>query len=337
MQDVKNTSLQSTQEWDARIIRSARRVFTCRRIDSPPFQFDATARGNLLKQAELVCGDRVRVTVHYHSEQPSYEISELVPRENHIFRFLPRGREIKIIAANIDLMLIVVSLKRPDYKRGLIDRFLLRSHLWKVKALVIFNKADLLTESEFEQLGWQQEIERVQSLIDGAYVLSGHQPQWINPMAAAHQRLGIGDFLQLQQKIQHQTVLVIGQSGVGKSSLVSALTEQRIQLKHQELGKAGKGMHTTTWCELVEDGPYRLIDSPGIRGLSIDDIDRDDLLSLMPDVEQHALTCQFTNCNHDQHSKGCHFHHPSTTEALLSRLDSYLRFVQERTGHYRER
>lgn len=321
----------------ALIIRSARRVFTCRRIDSPTDQFEATARGNLLKQAELVCGDRVLVTIHYHSEQPSYEISELLPRENHIFRFLPRSRDIKIIAANVDLMLIVVSLKHPDYKRGLIDRFLLRSHLWKVKALVIFNKADLLTASELEQLGWQLEMERVQSLIEGSYVLSGHQPDWINPLAATHQLLGIGSFLQLQQKIQDQTVLVIGQSGVGKSSLVTALTEQRIQLKHQELGKAGKGMHTTTWCELVEDGPYRLIDSPGIRGLSIDDIDRDDLLSLMPDVQQHALNCQFTNCTHDEHSKGCHFFHPSTTPALLSRLDSYLRFMQERSGHYRDR
>ncbi len=120
---------------------------------------------------------------------------------------------------------------------------------------------------------------------------------------------------------------------MGKSQTITAITDGKTELKTGAVGKVGKGSHTTTWSEIIDCGNFELIDSPGIRQFSIDDIASGDLIELFPDVEEVATGCSFTNCGHESNNKGCAFYSGKRSEyereLILSRLDSYKQLLAE--------
>ena len=121
----------------------------------------------------------------------------------------------------------------------------------------------------------------------------------------------------------------MGQSGVGKSKLIQSLSNEQIQTKSLELGVVGKGVHTTSWTEFHVLDNLNLIDSPGIRFLSLNDITKEELLPLMPDLEELSRNCKFHNCQHEEKSKGCIFWSGQNSQIIDSRFQSYLRFKEE--------
>jgi len=303
----------------AKVLRSSTRMFDCRcLLDGKLIQ--ALALGNLLKEDSIVVGDFVCI----EQQEDSYTIVKVLPRQNEMYRLSIREGRKKIIAANCDYLIIQSSVSRPEYKRGIVDRFLIRAAEWNIPALVIFNKMD---QFDSEKMDIQFESERLRPLNVSCYEISAVSPE------RPAQILSLG-FSQLKQEITGKTSIFLGQSGVGKSKTISALSGGEIELKSNEVGKIGKGAHTTTWSEIIELGSFSLIDSPGIRSFSLEDIDPDHLMNYFPDLCDYAALCKFTNCSHEADAVGCYFYNQELSskgnvKAIHSRLDSYLRILNE--------
>lgn len=302
----------------ARVIKSDKRIFDCKIIETSQI-VQATALGNLLKEDTIVVGDYVEL----EAQSDEWIIKSVDERKNEIFRMLRRESKKKVTAANCDCLIILNSSSKPAYKRGIVDRFLTRAHQWQVHPIVIFNKMDQYSAKDFDI---KFEADRLKFLgvecfeicaIDPAY-----KPQFLT--------LGLEE---LKASLKDKTALFVGQSGVGKSQTINAISGENIDLRTGAVGKVGKGAHTTTWSEIVHCKDFDLIDSPGIRQFSIDDITSGDLIELFPDVEQVATGCSFTNCGHEEKNKGCAFYSdnlsPVDQKLLLTRLDSYKQLLEE--------
>ena len=281
----------------------------------------ACALGKLLRGKEIVVGDYV--TLEKIADGEEYQIAAVEERKSEIFRVIVRENKKKVTAANCDLMIILTSVSKPEFKRGIVDRFLVRAYQWGIEPVVVFNKMD---EFDTQEMDFSFEVDRLSLLGIKCYEVSAkfedYKIRFLN--------LGISD---LKNYIKNKTSIFLGQSGVGKSKMISALSDGEIKLLSQQVGRAGKGSHTTTWSEIVECDSFSTIDSPGIRSFSLEDISPDDLLTFFPDLVEIACQCKFNNCSHDEKTKGCAFwkldQNDRNTALIMSRLDSYLRIYSE--------
>lgn len=306
----------------ARIFRSSKRHFDCQREDSKEI-VQATALAALLKEDHIVVGDWVELSPPPQGGE-EYKIEKVIERKNSIFRNIPREQKKKVIAANIDVMLVVVSAGKPDYKRGLVDRYLARSDYWNVPAYLVFNKMDLYDENDFDI---NFEADRLNWLDVECFEVSAQESEY----SPKYLPQGLKD---LATKLHDKTAILVGHSGVGKSRLITTLSKGKVELLSGELGSVGKGAHTTTWAELIDAEDFTLIDSPGIRSMSLSDLTKQDLLYCFSDVNEWTTKCQFSsNCTHEPNSKGCFFqkldNKKREDQLILSRLESYKRVLEE--------
>jgi ribosome biogenesis GTPase / thiamine phosphate phosphatase len=303
----------------ARIFSSNSRIFDCLTESGEIIQ--ATSLAKLLKKEHIVVGDNVILEAEGDDQ---WTIKEVEERSSIIFRNIPREHTKKIIAANVDAVLIIVSAGQPTYKRGLVDRYLVRAHQWGLPALLVFNKMDLYA-SEFDI---HFECERVAGLQVESFEICAEDSKYKNKFL----KLGFND---LKKRLKNSTAILLGQSGVGKSRLITELSGGDVELLSGDLGKIGKGMHTTTWAELVDCKHFTLVDSPGVRSMSLTDVTEDELLSCFPDISDGSVKCKFTDCKHAENSKGCWFQtlkiENHSDAVVLSRLDSYTRIRDEIT------
>lgn len=306
----------------ARIFRSSKRQFDCQRDDTKEL-VSATALAALLKEDHIVVGDWVELAPPAQAGQ-DWVIHKVHPRTSSIFRNLPREQKKKVIGANVDIILVVASIGKPQYKRGLVDRYLVRSDYWNVPAYVAFNKADLYDPNEFDL---NFEADRLKYLPVECFEVSAENHDY-SPRFLSQ------GFKELKEKLKGKTAILVGHSGVGKSRLITELTAGKVQLLSGELGKVGKGAHTTTWAELIDAVDFTLIDSPGIRSMSLSDLTQEELLQSFSDIQEFATKCKFaSNCQHEENSKGCFFQkldkNQREDQLILSRLDSYKRVLSE--------
>jgi ribosome biogenesis GTPase / thiamine phosphate phosphatase len=306
----------------ARIFRSSKRHFDCL-IENTKDIVQATALASLLREDHLVVGDWVLISPPPQGGE-EWIIHEIVPRKNSIFRNIPRENKKKVIAANVDVMMLVVSAERPAYKRGIIDRYLARADYWDVPSFLIFNKMDLYDPTEFDI---QFEADRLKWLDVQCFEISAQSKDY-KPRYLAQ------GFKELDEQLKGKTAVLVGHSGVGKSRLITELSNGMVNLLSGELGKGSKGAHTTTWAELIDAEEFSLIDSPGIRSMSLSDLTQEELLQGFSDVQEWATKCQFaSNCHHDERSKNCFFQKLSgearEDQLILSRLESYQRILSE--------
>jgi ribosome biogenesis GTPase len=298
----------------ARIIRSSKRIFDCWLEDSQE-TVQAVVHASILKEhGHVVVGDVVIIKAQDNSEQ--FEIIELVERESELYRRNVREKKKKVIAANVDFILIVSSVSKPEYKPNLIDRYLLRAVQWDIPAVVILNKMD-----EFDnQFDLSFEKAKFEKIGVKCFEASATSPDDF-------------EFRQLQAKLKGETAILMGQSGVGKSKLISSLSGGKVDLLSNELAKGvGKGAHTTTWSELIDCGDFMLIDSPGVRSMALSDLTQEELPELFPDLYEGMQQCKFPDCKHEENSKGCYFHQLGDSmedQITLSRLNSFLRIRDE--------
>lgn len=279
----------------------------------------ATALGNLLKGDDnsIVVGDYVMI-------DDKNTIVEVLPRTNEMYRLIIREQKKKVTASNCDLMVIVSSVSRPEYKRGIVDRFLVRAHQWGIRPLMVFNKMD---EYDPSLLDIQFEFDRMNNLGIECFEVSAAKADYQTHFL----ELGLAD---LKSRLQGKTSIFLGQSGVGKSKLISAASDGKINLLSRDVGRVGKGTHTTTWSEIVDSESMSLIDSPGIRSFGVEDLLEEDLITYFPDIEEGAVKCKFSNCSHLEGTTGCYFYNKLDqnayeTKLIMSRLESYLRMKEE--------
>ena len=301
----------------AHIYEAHKKEFLCK-IDSENKTVSASAKGTVLKSNQLVAGDKVLL----EKKGDDYQIVDLIDRRNEIFRMNVRERKKRITAANCDLVIIATSVSRPPYKQGVIDRFATRSFQWDVPAIVVFNKMD-----EFQDdFDIDFEMRRFENIGIECFEVSAEYPE-------TPPRFGRGSFKDLKEKLLKTQSIILGQSGVGKSKLVTSLSDKKVKLASYEIGKGGKGTHTTSWSEMIDCGAFRIIDSPGIRSFSLDDISPEELINFFPDLLPITLTCQFNDCQHESSIKGCAFYgggtDPQTADIIGSRLSSYKKIMEE--------
>lgn len=230
----------------------------------------------------IAVGDRVSLQAEDDAEGTAV-ITGIEPRENYMVRTSPHNRHQKhIVAANIDLALLVATIKEPRTSNGFIDRFLITAEAYHIPAAIVFNKADLLTGKHREE--W---LER--KLM---YEAIGY------PVFTATALKGEG-LEELTGQLKDRTTLFSGHSGVGKSTLINHLIPD-LKLRVQEVsGWSGKGQHTTTFAEMF-DLPFggRIIDTPGVKEFGIVDMQREELSHYFPEMKAEIRDCRFNNCIH---------------------------------------
>lgn len=212
-------------------------------------------------------------------------IEALYPRKSSLSRPDSRG-QLKIIAANIDYIIIVIA-PLPEPSSLLIDRYLVAAELATIEPILLLNKMDLLDETGSEK--FNELIERYQSI---GYKVASCSTRQTNGLLA------------LQALLEHHSFVFVGQSGVGKSSIVNALLPGTGQ-QTGALSNSQLGTHTTTTARLFHttEGGY-LIDSPGIREFGLDINDHIELSKGFKEFDQFLGLCQFRDCKHDR-EPGC--------------------------------
>ncbi len=232
-------------------------------------------------------GDRVGITVN---PDGSAYITEIMPRKNYIIRRASNlSKEAHIIAANLDQTCLIVTLANPVTSTTFIDRFLSTAEAYRVKAIIVINKTDLLTDPEDAEL-----LEAVTYL----YQSIGYD--------VIHTSARTGEGIDtLREALAGKTTLLSGNSGVGKSSLINDIIPG-LELRTAEISATHQtGMHTTTFSEMfpLPDGGY-IIDTPGVKGFGTIDYDKYEVAHFFPDIFRAAEECRYGNCTHTR-EPGC--------------------------------
>lgn len=227
----------------------------------------------------VAVGDRV----HYEIDGDDASISKILPRKNYVVRQSPRQKHnLHLLAANVDQAVVVVTIVEPMLKQGFIDRFLLMTEPHDIPAIIVFNKSDLYGVNELE----------VFAVLEDIYQQIGYEVMLTSAMN--------GDQInELRKKLLNKTTLIGGQSGVGKSSLLNILHAGFEIPTNVISGYSGKGQHTTTFAEMLHiDKDTAIIDTPGIKTLSFNNLEIEDVAHNFREFFIASDRCKFGNCTH---------------------------------------
>ena len=279
--------------------------------------FPAVLRGKVrLKASEITnpiaVGDRVKY--EWADEGDSAVITEILPRRNYVIRRSTNlSRQAHIIAANVDRAYIVVSLYFPEIKLPFLDRILVTCELYGIPATIVLSKTDLYREPAAE------EIAHFRSIYEGA----GYE------VIETSVKTGEG-IDRIREACKGRVNLFSGESGVGKSSLIKAL-DPSLDPKIGTISAAHlQGKHTTSLYEMypLSGGGY-LIDSPGIRGFGLVDVEKEEIAKYFPEMLRASVHCRFTPCTHT-HEPGCAVKAAVDAGTISpERYNSYLGMLEE--------
>lgn len=233
-------------------------------------------------------GDEVEVQYEAGDEVKGV-ITEVLPRRNYIVRQSPRRKhDLHLLASNVDQAVLVTTIVSPMLKMGFIDRFLLMTEPHNIPVIIVINKNDLFGEEEKEIFGGL----KIMYEDIGYRVIS----------CSAQTGEGVDE---LRGLLKDKISLVAGQSGVGKSTLVNAI-QPGLGLRTEEISEySGKGQHTTTFAEMfsLDQGGY-IIDTPGIKMLSFNNLEPMDVAHNFREFFVVSSFCRFPNCLH-RNEPGC--------------------------------
>ena len=237
----------------------------------------------------VVVGDEVACEA---DEGGDYVIADILPRRNYVIRRASNlSKESHIIAANVDQALLMASLRSPETPTEFVDRFLVTCEAYKVPVTILLSKLDL------------QDAEAVAEF-RAVYEGAGYRVLEVS----VREGRGVEEVREL---LAGRTTLVSGNSGVGKSTLIQAI-DPSLDIRTGEISESHhKGRHTTTFSTMYPlAGGGAVIDTPGIKGFGLIDIDEAELWHYFPEMMRVAPACRFYNCTHT-HEPGC-----AVTEAV---------------------
>ncbi len=266
----------------------------------------------------IAVGDRVKFETD--PSDGTGVISELQERRNYIIRKASNlSKESQIMAANIDQVFLMVTLKYPVTPVEFIDRFLVTSEAYRIKTSIIFNKTDLYEEEENETM---KLLTAVYSGI-GYTCFSISLIQMINTEA-------------LKEAMKEKISLLAGNSGVGKTTLLNYLNPG-LDLKTGEISEYHRqGKHITTFPEMhpLPAGGF-LIDTPGIRGFGMIDMERSEIYHFFPEIFRKSKDCRFNNCLHLEEPDCAVRNAVEKGEIYWMRYRSYLNILEDENRKYR--
>ena len=257
----------------------------------------------------VVVGD----TVHCESgEDGEWVIVDIAPRRNYIIRRASNlSKESHIIASNIDRAMLVVTLVEPVTATEFIDRFLVTCEAYKVPVTILLAKIDLLQESP-------EMVEQFHRIYEAA----GYE---VIDISATN---GIG-VERIKEMLAGKTTLLSGNSGGGKSTLIGAI-DPTIEIRTGEISDSfHKGKHTTTFSTMYRIADGFIIDTPGVKGFGLIDIDDKELWHYFPEMISRVGECKFFNCTHTHEPHCAVIEAVKREEIAFSRYESYLKILDE--------
>jgi|TARA_B110000027_G_scaffold121584_1_gene135885 ribosome biogenesis GTPase len=285
------------------------------KLDSGSF-IKARIQGKFRNQAikttnPVSVGDEVGLLINDNNEAV---INKIYPRKNYIIRkSVNLSKEAHIIASNLDLAVLLVTVINPLTSPGFIDRFTVTAQAYNIPLLIVFNKVEIYDKKAIEKL----------EIFEKSYHKAGYETIRMSVL----ENLAMDTFV---EKIQNKTVLVSGNSGAGKSTLINKIIPD-LALKTGEISAShNTGKHTTTFAEMFDfDEKTQIIDTPGIKGFGLVDFDKSELSRFFPEMLQMLQYCKFHNCNHIN-EPGCEvLNQLSKNNFSLTRHQSYLAMYQE--------
>ena len=294
----------------------------------------------------VAVGDRVEVDV-------SGFISQIFDRKNYIIRRPANlSKQIHILAANIDVALLVATIKSPATSLVFIDRFLAAAESFSVPAVLIFNKIDLLKTKSchcgLDPQSLENKATEKQTIAGQARNdKESKDEEKLETIIKLYQTIGYkclktsiinnSGVDKIKKEIEGKIVLLAGNSGVGKSSMINSIFENNVARTAKISEYHQKGMHTTTFTEMFFfDSQTFIIDTPGIKGFGTIDMQENEIGHYFKEIFAVSKNCRFPNCTH-RHEPNCAVLQAIEDKKIaLSRYQSYLSIMEDaKEGKYR--
>jgi ribosome biogenesis GTPase len=268
----------------------------------------------------IAVGDVVDFEIDETSDAITGSIHHIHDRKNYIVRkSVNLSKQTHIIASNIDIVFLIVTINNPITTTSFIDRFLVTAEAYHIKAVLLFNKIDTFGEAMSDE----------QLFLQHVYTQIGYDCLRVS----AKNGKGLD---KLKEMMQGKVCMFSGHSGVGKSTLVNAL-EPTLNLKTKEISDLHQqGQHTTTFAEMFDlTFGSKIIDTPGIRGFGIVDMEKQEIKGYFPEFFKLEDQCKFNNCLHKEEPNCAIKKALEEDKIAWSRYRSYLQILEGDEEQYR--
>ena len=268
----------------------------------------------------IAVGDVVDFDLDETVDEVNGIITNIHDRKNYIVRkSVNLSKQTHIIASNIDIGFLIVTINNPTTTTSFIDRFLVTAKAYGIEAILIFNKIDTFDEATLDE----------QLYLQHTYQEIGYKCLRVS----ATDNKGISELMDL---MKGKVSMFSGHSGVGKSTLVNAI-EPTLNLKTKEISNShAQGQHTTTFAEMFDlSNDIRIIDTPGIRGFGMVDMEKQEVSDYFPEFFALKEDCKFNNCLHKEEPHCAVKNALGEDKIAWSRYQSYLKILEGDEEHYR--
>ena len=292
-------------------------------VHSEGIFYDCRIKGKLrlkgIKSTNPVAvGDHVLFEVDRHATSPEGNITQIEERKNYIVRkSVNLSKQTHIIASNIDQVFLIITLNNPPTFPAFVDRFLVTAEAYQISAILLFNKIDSYKDFELKEVKEFQKI--YQDIGYSTFNISATQGIEIETVKSI-----------MQDKVS----MFSGHSGVGKSTLVNAISPG-LNIKTAAISKQHQqGMHTTTFAEMFAlTKGIKIIDTPGIKGFGVVDMKPEEIGNYFPEFYKRKNKCKFHNCLHHNEPKCAIIEAVKADKISLSRYTSYLQMLEDDTPY----
>lgn len=268
----------------------------------------------------IAVGDVVDYELDESSDTITGVIHNIHDRKNYIVRkSVNLSHQMHIIASNLDYVFLLITINNPPTTFNFIDRFLVTAEAYGIETVLVFNKIDTLDDATLDEQLYMQHV----------YQQIGYQCLRVSSTEAK----GLEE---LKTLMIGKTTMFSGHSGVGKSTLVNAL-EPSLHLKTKTISEQSmQGQHTTTFAEMYDlSFNAQIIDTPGIKGFGIVDMEKDEISGYFPEFFKLKDQCKFNNCLHKEEPKCAVKEALEKDEISWTRYNSYLKILEGDDEHYR--
>lgn len=268
----------------------------------------------------IAVGDSVIFSLENKGNSSQGIINEILPRENYIIRkSVNLSKRTHIIASNIDYAFLLITLNNPPTLTSFIDRFLVSSEAYSIKTILLFNKIDTYSQDELLEVKYLAKMYR-----DIGYECIG-----ISAITGKNVEA-------VKELMKGKVSVISGHSGTGKSTLINSIAPElnlrtgEISAQHQQ------GQHTTTFAEMFDlDFGGSIIDTPGIKGFGMVDMDKEEVSDFFPEFFRLKQQCKFNNCLHIDEPQCAVKQALEKDELSWSRYKSYLQILNGEEDTYR--
>jgi ribosome biogenesis GTPase len=268
----------------------------------------------------IAVGDIVDFELEANNDQVSGIIHRIHERKNYVIRkSVNLSKQTHIIASNVDLVFLLITINNPPTFPSFIDRFLVSAEAYSIKAILLFNKIDTYDEDTLLEV----------KFLAALYRKIGYECIGISAKTGKN-------IDKVKELMKDKVSIFSGHSGVGKSTLVNAI-EPGLDIKTKEISEQHQqGKHTTTFAEMYDlSFGAKIIDTPGIKGFGVVDMEKEEVSGFFPEFFKLQQDCKFNNCLH-VHEPQCAVKAAlENDEIAFSRYKSYLQILEGEDEHYR--